>query len=233
MEEESFDNVEIARLLNEDYIAIKVDRERRPDIDSTYMIAVQLMNESAGWPMSSFLNPAGKTFWSGTYFPPETFSQLPQEISLAWVERRADIEGRALTIAAAVEEATRNTQATEAIDENVTERAIAEIWQRRDPGFGGIGRAPKFTQEPTYLFLLGHALRSGDSEIAAWLKFDLDAIANGGIHDHIRDGSCRTLRRCFTAKRNYCVFIPKRITCSASNVTNLLSRGLYLFWIEN
>jgi len=188
MERESFDNVEIARQLNENFIAIKVDRERRPDIDDTYMTAVRLLTEHGGWPMSSFLTVDGKTFWGGTYFPPETFSQLLREVSTSWTVRRADIETQAARIATTVNELTQNKRAAQAIDRSVIERALTELRKRRDPQRGGIGRAPKFPQESIYLFLIDQALRSGDAKLATWIKFDLDAIADGGIHDHIGGG---------------------------------------------
>jgi len=188
MERESFENVEIARTLNENFIAIKVDRERRPDIDNTYMTAVRLISDHGGWPMSSFLTVDAKTFWGGTYYPPETFAQLLREVSRSWSERRADIEAQAAKIAKDVNRLTGNKRAAQVVDRQVVESALAEIRRRRDTQHGGIGRAPKFPQESIYLFLIDYALRTGDAEIAAWIKFDLDAIADGGIHDHIGGG---------------------------------------------
>ncbi len=188
MAQESFDNVAIARVLNENFIAIKVDRERRPAVDNVYMTAARLMMESTGWPLSSFLTVNGNTFWAGTYFPPEQFSQLLKEISQSWRERRDDIERQAQRIATSVEELTRNKRATRRIDEATLENALAALRHARDPQYGGLGRGPKFPRASTYLFLIDHALRANDSAISSWIKFDLDAIANGGIHDLLGGG---------------------------------------------
>ena len=89
MERESFDNIEIARFMNKHFISIKVDRERRPDVDSTYMTAVQLLSGRGGWPMSSFLTPDGKTFFGGTYYPPKQFTQLLKSVNTAWQHGQA------------------------------------------------------------------------------------------------------------------------------------------------
>ncbi len=99
MERESFDDPAVARMLNEHFIAIKVDRERRPDVDTTYMTAVVLFTGQGGWPMSSFLTPVGKTFWGGTYFPRDTFLQLLQEVHASWEQSRDDIVRQADEIA--------------------------------------------------------------------------------------------------------------------------------------
>ena len=188
MEKESFDNIETATLINQNFIAIKVDREQRPDIDLTYMTAIRLLTQRGGWPMSSFLNVDGKTFWGGTYFKPSVFKPLLGEITELWSKQRPEIEARAEQIAKAVNDVTRNIRAVQALDQAVIESAVTALRKRRDQQRGGIGPAPKFPQESTYLFLLDQALRYGDAELAAWLKFDLDAIANGGIHDHIGGG---------------------------------------------
>ena len=230
MEKDSFDNVEIARFLNKHFIAIKVDRERRPDIDATYMTAVRLLTQSGGWPMSSFLTVDGNTFWAGTYYPPGEFSEVLRKINQSWLDRRADIEQQAEKIAGAVAELTRNKQAAQRIDHSVTEKALAELYQSRDQQYGGLGQDAKFPQASVYLFLIDNALRSGDANVAAWVKFDLDAIANGGIHDHIGGGFIAmrpigaglflTSKRCFTHKRNCCAFTPMRINYLATNATH-------------
>ncbi len=188
MEEESFDNIGIATLLNEHFIAIKVDREQRPDLDNTYMTAVRLLTERGGWPMSSFLNLEGKTFWGGTYYPRPKFRQLLGEINRVWDSERATIDERANKIMLAVADLTRNLRAVDQSAPALVDTAVEELRSRRDRSHGGFGQAPKFPQESTYLLLLDQAQRSADPELAAWLEFDLDALANGGIHDHVGGG---------------------------------------------
>ncbi|MCZ6664790.1 MAG: DUF255 domain-containing protein [Gammaproteobacteria bacterium] len=188
MERESFDDPAVARLLNEHFIAIKVDRERRPDVDTTYMTAVVLFTGQGGWPMSSFLTPVGKTFWGGTYFPRDTFLQLLQEVHASWEQSRDDIVRQADEIALVVQRALRSERGSAAIDDAVIERAISTLAQRRDRVNGGSGDAPKFPQESNRLLLLDRALDSGDADLIAWIRFDLDAMAAGGIHDHVGGG---------------------------------------------
>jgi len=102
MEHESFDNIDVAKLMNQYFISIKVDREQHPDIDATYMTAVTLMTGHGGWPMSSFITHEGKTFWGGTYFPAEQFKQLLLSVHNAWLTQRPDIEKQAESVANAV-----------------------------------------------------------------------------------------------------------------------------------
>ncbi|MCZ6771231.1 MAG: DUF255 domain-containing protein, partial [Proteobacteria bacterium] len=188
MERESFDDPAVARMLNEHFIAIKVDRERRPDVDTTYMTAVVLFTGQGGWPMSSFLTPVGKTFWGGTYFPRDTFLQLLQEVHASWEQSRDDIVRQADEIALVVQRALRSERGSAAIDDAVIERAISALAHRRDRVNGGSGDAPKFPQESNHLLLLDRALDSGDADLIAWIRFDLDAMAAGGIHDHVGGG---------------------------------------------
>ncbi|MEE2982819.1 MAG: thioredoxin domain-containing protein [Pseudomonadota bacterium] len=188
MERESFDDPAVARLLNEHFIAIKVDRERRPDVDTTYMTAVVLFTGQGGWPMSSFLTPAGKTFWGGTYFPRDTFLQLLQEVHESWEKNRDDIVRQADEIALVVQRALRSERGSAAIDDAVIERAISTLDQMRDRVYGGMGDAPKFPQESNHLLLLDRVLNSGEADLIAWIQFDLDAMAAGGIHDHVGGG---------------------------------------------
>ena len=108
MERESFEDPEVARFLNQHFVAIKIDRERRPDIDTIYMTAVQLMTGRGGWPMSSFLTLEGQTFFGGTYFPRARFLDLLQRVEVAWREDRQGLEQQASRVAAQVRAATRS-----------------------------------------------------------------------------------------------------------------------------
>ena len=188
MERESFEDPAVARVLNEHFIAIKVDRERRPDVDTTYMTAVMIFTEHGGWPMSSFLTPTGKTFWGGTYFPRDQFLQLLKEVHASWGRRRGDIEGQADQVARTVQRVLQSERGSAEIAGAVVEHAIATMAQVRDRVHGGMGDAPKFPQESQYLLLLDHALASGEADLIDWIQFELDAIAAGGIHDHVGGG---------------------------------------------
>ena len=130
MEEESFDNEEIARLMNEMFVCIKMDRERRPDVDDFYMTAVQLQNGRGGWPMSSFLTPDAKPFFGGTYFPPNQFAHLLQNVNAAWLDRRQEIDTQAERLTQAVREVISAAGAAEEVASSDDERAVDELLAR-------------------------------------------------------------------------------------------------------
>ena len=188
MERESFEDLAVAQVLNERFVSIKVDRERRPDVDTTYMTAVMLFTEQGGWPMSSFLTPAGKSFWGGTYFPRDQFLHVLEEVHASWGGRREDIELQADEVARTVQRLLQSERGSAEIDDSVVERAIVRMSQVRDRVHGGMGDAPKFPQESQYLLLLDQAFANGAADLIEWIRFDLDAIAAGGIHDHVGGG---------------------------------------------
>jgi len=188
MERESFEDLEVARFLNDHFVAIKVDRERRPDIDTIYMTAVQLLTGRGGWPMSSFLNPAGQTFFGGTYFPRAQFLDLLRRVEVAWRDNRQGLEQQAGRVAAAVRAATRSADTAGKVADDTVQRAITNLQQAHDELRGGFGPAPKFPNEPRYLLLLDEALRTGDDTSRNLIRFDLQAMARGGIYDQVAGG---------------------------------------------
>ncbi len=188
MERESFEDPEVARFLNEHFVSIKVDRERRPDIDTIYMTAVQLMSGRGGWPMSSFLNPAGQTFFGGTYFPRARFLDLLQQVEVAWRENRQELDQRADQVAAAVRASARSAAIAGSVDDDAVRRAVADLQRVHDEQRGGFGAAPKFPNESKYLFLLDHALRAVDDPSRDLIHFDLKMMARGGIYDQVGGG---------------------------------------------
>jgi uncharacterized protein YyaL (SSP411 family) len=188
MEHESFEDPEVARFLNKHFVSIKVDRERRPDIDTLYMTAVQLMTGRGGWPMSSFLTPGGQTFFGGTYFPRTQFLDLIQQVEMAWQEDRPGLERQASEVTAQVRAATRSAAVAGALDDDVVQTLVARLQRRHDRSFGGFGSAPKFPSEPRYLFLLDEALRHDDGNIRDLIQSDLHAMARGGIYDQVGGG---------------------------------------------
>ncbi|HIG39429.1 MAG TPA: thioredoxin domain-containing protein [Gammaproteobacteria bacterium] len=188
MERESFDNEDIARLLNENFIAIKVDREQRPDLDEIYMTGVQLMTGRGGWPMSSFLTNEGKPFYGGTYFPPRDFVLLLNQVKEFWRTRHDDLLRQADEVTAAVTRITSAQSEAKEINHAVVKNAVQVLIARHDPAYGGFGRGIKFPQESNLLLLL-HAWQRDDDESALRVATKtLDAMAAGGIYDQFGGG---------------------------------------------
>jgi uncharacterized protein len=205
MERESFEDEATAADLNRDFVPVKVDREERPDLDAIYMDSVQAMTGSGGWPMSVFLTPDGRPFYGGTYFPNEprhgmpSFRQVLAGVSQAWQERRSDIEASADQLAQHIRDGQgapgalrlpEGTMGEAAALEHLlaATAAIAGSFDARNGGWGG---APKFPQPMTVEFLLREHLRTGDAEALAMARRTLDAMAAGGIYDHLGGGFAR------------------------------------------
>jgi uncharacterized protein YyaL (SSP411 family) len=197
MERESFEDAETARLLNDSFVAIKVDREERPDLDAIYMDAVQSMTGSGGWPMSVFLTPDGKPFYGGTYFPDQprhglpSFRQVLAGVAEAWRERRAEIEQTGAQVTAAIERRLPATAGAGAPASWMLEAAVAALAAEFDARNGGWGRAPKFPQPMAIEFLLREHLRTADARPLAMARRSLDAMAAGGINDQLGGGFAR------------------------------------------
>ena len=188
MERESFDNVEVARLMNELFVCIKVDREQRPDIDDIYMTAVQVTQQRGGWPMSSFLLPDRRPFFGATYFPPQQFVNLMRQVDTAWRERRADLEASAAQITDLVRQITAARGAAKNLGRPVIGEAVQGLVASTDRIHGGFGGAPKFPNETNLLLLLEEALRTGDKAPMDAALITLRAMARGGIHDQVGGG---------------------------------------------
>ncbi len=195
MERESFMNERVARLLNDHFISIKVDREERPDLDAIYMRAVMAMNGSGGWPMSVFLTPDLRPFYGGTYFPPEDrygypgFPSILQAIAAAWKTRREDLLRGAeeLTRLVAAQPA-RRANALPIFDPHVIRSAARQLAQEFDHRHGGWGGAPKFPSSGALLLLLRAHRREDSQEALEMAKTTLDRMAMGGIFDHLGGG---------------------------------------------
>jgi len=181
MEEESFDNLEIARFMNKHFVAIKVDRERRPDIDKTYMTAVMLTTGHGGWPLSSFLTPDGKFFFGGTYFRPEQFMRLLKNVTSMWRERNTDLIAQGDEIAMAVRDTMATRGKVREVGKTAIRKAVAQILEQQDTRYGGFGNAPKFPSEPFLFLLLETVRRSGDKQALAAVENSLTAMAHGGV----------------------------------------------------
>jgi uncharacterized protein YyaL (SSP411 family) len=194
MAHESFEDAEIAKLLNEYFVAVKVDREERPDLDSVYMTVCQAVTGSGGWPMSLFLTPERKPFFAGTYFPKDAqrgmpgFRQLLTTIAQKWREDRASLLSSAEAVQSALTE-----EETAAISPEVDllERAVEQFRRSFDAEYGGFGGAPKFPTPHNLLFLLDRYRKTGDKAALHMAEVTLRQMHRGGLYDHIGFGFCR------------------------------------------
>ena len=188
MERESFESIEVAEYLNEHFISIKVDRERRPDIDEIYMTGVQVISGRGGWPMSSFLTAEGKTFFAGTYYPRAQFLTLLKRAIEVWNNDREGIHEQADKIASAVQRQLDQAQVAGELARNAPATAAQQLLERHDTMHGGFSPAPKFPNEANYLFLSDFALRNENQELVDLIRFDLQTMARGGIYDQVGGG---------------------------------------------
>jgi len=188
MEVESFDNIEVAQLLNAHYISIKLDREQYPDIDEVYMTGVQIVSGQGGWPMSNFLLPDGRPFYGATYFPAANFKQLLRQIADAWQPKREELEKNAVQISAAIDRFLSMREQATQLDPQLAESALQGLLQREDRTRGGLAGAPKFPQEPLLLLLLDRGLRDRELPSLAFIERALEGMAAGGIYDQIGGG---------------------------------------------
>ncbi len=199
MAHESFEDPQTAALLNEHVVAVKVDREERPDVDAVYMTATQAMTGQGGWPMTVFMTPAGEPVFCGTYFPRDHFRQLVLNVSRAWQSQRGDVTDRAKQIAAALAEnasATARALRDQGGDQElrfreVAEEAVAELDRGYDAAAGGFGRAPKFPPSMVLEFLLRYQQRTGDPVALRMADHTCEAMARGGMYDQLGGGFAR------------------------------------------
>jgi uncharacterized protein YyaL (SSP411 family) len=194
MEHESFENPDIAKLMNDNFINIKVDREERPDLDQVYMSAVQIMTGSGGWPLTVFLRPNGEPFYGGTYFPPDDrygrpgFSRLLANIADAYRTRQKDIQENAQTLRQHLNQRMQTVRGSGSIDAGVLDTAAGALGGRFDPREGGFGNAPKFPASMSIDFLLRYYHRTGSALHLEMATFTLDKMAYGGMYDQAGGG---------------------------------------------
>jgi uncharacterized protein len=193
MERESFVDEETARLMNETFICIKVDREERPDIDAHYMAVCQLLTGGGGWPLTVILTPDKKPLFAGTYFPRESrlgllgMRDLIGRVGEAWKHRRSDLLRSSDKILAALGEVPEQ-EVGQKLTAEVLEEAEAALAGQFDPEFGGFGSAPKFPTPHHLTFLLRRARRTNDRKALAMVEKTLRAMRRGGIYDHLGFG---------------------------------------------
>jgi uncharacterized protein YyaL (SSP411 family) len=196
MAHESFEDEATARVMNELFVNIKVDREERPDIDQIYMSALHLLGERGGWPMTMFLTPDGEPFWGGTYFPRTSqygrpgFVDVLRNVSRIFREEPRSVEQNRSALMARLAEGAR-PQGKVTIGRAELDRAAAQIGGMIDPTHGGLRGAPKFPQAMILEFLWRAGLRTGEPRHFAAVELTLEHICQGGIYDHLGGGFSR------------------------------------------
>ncbi len=197
MERESFENEAIAELMNRDYVCIKVDREERPDLDEIYMQATVTLNRGqGGWPMTVFLTPDQQPFFAGTYFPPEDrwgrpgFLGLLKKIAEVWKTDSPGLRSQAEELTHRLKDEGQALQSV-SVSDSVLADAVRELTEAFDSRFGGFGSAPKFPPAASLSLLLRCYRRTGDAKTLQMITRTLDAMAAGGIYDHIGGGFSR------------------------------------------
>ena len=197
MERESFESEETARLMNEHFVNVKVDREERPDLDSIYMQAVQAMTGHGGWPMTMFLTPEGVPFYGGTYFPPEdrhgmpSFRRILTSVADAYQRRKESVTQTATAIREIYDNAVSPAVASGALTPATLERAYRSLVAEFDEARGGFGRAPKFPQAMAMDFLLRYARRTHTAWAAEMVAHTFRRMGRGGIYDQVGGGFAR------------------------------------------
>ncbi len=195
MERETFENEELAAMMNEYFINIKVDREERPDVDQIYMDAVQLMGISGGWPLNVFLSPDQKPFYGGTYFPPHSWRQILINVAGAFKENRQQLNESAEKFAQALRTSDLLKydmgSDTSAFDFKKLEHAYAKLAAKFDRNRGGMNKAPKFPMPAIWLFLLRYYHFTKDDTTLQQVNLTLNEMAKGGIYDQVGGGFAR------------------------------------------
>lgn len=197
MERESFENPQIAAILNDHFVAIKVDREQRPDLDQIYMQAVQMLTGSGGWPMSMFLTPTARPFYGGTYWPPEArwgrpgFAQVLLAVADAWKNRRNEIEDQGQEMVTHLQLAEGPASSELTLTADLLDRAEHSLGQSFEPKYGGFGQAPKFPHCMDLELLIRLQWKSPSSQRQHWIDRTLDGMSLGGIYDHLGGGFSR------------------------------------------
>ena len=194
MDRESYDNPEIAQLVNERFIPIKVDRDERPDIDSRYQIAVSSISGQGGWPLTAFLTPQGKPFYGGTYFPPDdhygrpSFKRVLLAISDAYRDKQGDVVEQAQMVENAISNAESFSGKRAPFSPSVITVVVDSAIKMFDPDHGGFGSAPKFPHASAIDLIIDQYVRSGDNKLREVFVTTLEKMARGGVYDQLAGG---------------------------------------------
>ena len=196
MAHESFEDEEVGRILNESFIAIKVDREERPDVDMVYMAVCQAITLKGGWPLSVFMTPDAKPFYAGTYFPKSGRMGMPgfvdmiSHIANAWANDRGPLLEASEKITEGIQPRPSSGSMAE-LSAATLQKGYDQLAQAFDPKWGGFGSAPKFPTPHNLTFLLRWHRRNSDANALRMVETTLDNMRHGGIFDHIGYGFCR------------------------------------------
>jgi uncharacterized protein len=194
MDRESYENPDVAKLVNERFIAVKVDRDERPDVDSRYQVAVNAMTGQGGWPLTAFLTPDGKPFFGGTYFPPDdhygrpSFKRVLTSISDAYREKSGDVLEQSQMVEAAISRSESLEGAKGEFNPGVVNAILQAGLKMYDPNHGGFGNAPKFPHSSTIDLMIEQYGRTGNPELREVFASTLEKMANGGVYDQLAGG---------------------------------------------
>jgi len=194
IDRESYENSEIAKIINEHFVAVKVDRDERPDVDARYQSAVSAISGQGGWPLTGFLLPNGKPFFGGTYFPPEDqmgrpgFRRILLAVADSYKNKRADLVRAADHLADAVAQAEVFTGARAEFDPAVVDAQITSVTQQFDIKNGGFGRAPKFPHASAVDLVLERYQQTKEKHLLAMIETTLEKMARGGVYDQLAGG---------------------------------------------
>jgi uncharacterized protein len=194
IDRESYENPEIARIINDNFIAVKVDRDERPDVDSRYQSAISAISGQGGWPLTGFLLPDGRPFFGGTYFPPDDhmgrpgFRRVLLGVAESYRSKRAEVERAAGSLAEAVAKAEAFTGAHGSFDSSVIDAQVSSITQLFDIKNGGFGNAPKFPHSSAMDLVLERYQQTGEKHLLAMAESSLEKMARGGVYDQLAGG---------------------------------------------
>jgi uncharacterized protein YyaL (SSP411 family) len=194
IDRESYENAEIAGLINENFVAVKVDRDERPDVDARYQAAISAISGQGGWPLTGFLMPDGKPFFGGTYFPPDDamgrpgFKRILKAVADSYRSKRSELERAADSLAGAVAQAEMFTGARGEFDLSVVDEQIRSITQQFDIKNGGFGHAPKFPHSSAIELVLERYQQTKEKHLLAIAETTLEKMARGGVYDQLAGG---------------------------------------------
>ncbi len=206
IDRESYENPQLAAIINQLFIPVKVDRDERPDVDARYQAAISTISGQGGWPLTGFLLPDGRPFYGGTYFPPEDamgrpgFRRILEAVSAGYHNRRAEVEGAATKLAEAVAKAETFTGARGKFDSLVAEDQAESIVKMFDANNGGFGRSPKFPHPAAIDLLLELHQASGNARMLEVAAMTLEKMGSGGVYDQLAGGFHR-----YSVDERWCV----------------------------
>ena len=194
MDRESYDDPEVARIVNENFVAVKVDRDERPDIDSRYQVAVSAISGQGGWPLTAFLTPDGKPFYGGTYFPPDDhwgrpgFKRVLLSIAGAFREKQEEVAEQAKLVESALSQAESFARGRGDFKPDVVDAIVKSALNMFDGEHGGFGQAPKFPHPAVLDLLISQTVRTGDQQVKHAFVTTLEKMARGGVYDQLAGG---------------------------------------------